>query len=261
MQNKCDRMMLDAHRGNSRYFPENTMPSFESALTLEIDMMETDVHMTKDGEIIVMHDEKVDRTTNDTGLIRDFTLEEIKGLDAGSWKDEKFKGTRVPTFAEFLELSRTRTDLTYIIELKDYPGIQGERAYECCDKTIALIEQYNMREHVVINSFSGELLEYVDKKYRHQYRIEGFFPISRMGEGLTRDPYDYMYSVCLFGSEGPVADKEHFDYALSRGVEPWVYYPDEDKELYKLSIEHGAVGLTANDPKKAHEILKELGVR
>lgn len=261
MQKEKHRVLLDAHRGNSRYFPENTMPSFKSALTLEIDMMETDVHMTKDGEIIVMHDENVDRTTNGIGAIRDFTLVEIKSLDAGSWKDKKFKGTQVPTFAEFLELAQTRKDLTYIIELKDYPKIQGERAYESCDKTIALIEDCNMADHIIINSFSGELLEYVDEKYQHKYRIEGFFPLSRMGEGLTKDPYEYMYSMCLFGEGNPVADKEHFDYAVSRGVEPWVYYPDENPEIYRLAIAYGAVGLTANDPQKAHEILKELGVR
>lgn len=261
MQKKNGRVRLDAHRGNSRYFPENTMPAFRSALTLEIDMMETDVHMTKDGEIIVMHDENIDRTTNGTGAVRDFTLAEIKALDAGSWKNERFRGTQVPTFAEFLELAQTRRDLTYIIEFKDYPQTQGERAYESCDKTIALIEKYNMADHVVLNSFSGVLLEYIDEKYHHKYRIEGFFPLSRMGEGLTRDPYEYLYSICLFDKEKTVADKEHFDYAHDRGVEPWVYYPDENPEIYRLAIEHGAVGLTANDPGKAHEILKELGVR
>ncbi len=261
MQKNNHRVLLDAHRGNSRYFPENTMPAFRSALTLEIDMMETDVHMTKDGEIIVMHDENVDRTTNGTGAIKDFTLAEIKALDAGAWKDEKFKGTQVPTFKEFLELAQTRKDLTYIIEFKDYPRVQGERAYESCDKTIALIEEYNMADHVILNSFSGELLEYLDEKYQHKYRIEGFFPLSHLGEGLAKDPYEYMYSICLFDKEKIVADKEHFDYAVSRGVQPWVYYPDENPEIYHLAIAHGAVGLTANDPQKAHEILKELGVR
>lgn len=261
MKNSNKHILLDAHRGNSRYFPENTMPSFKSALELEIDMMETDVHMTKDGEIIVMHDEHVDRTTNGTGAIRDFTLAQIKALDAGSWKDEKFKGTQVPTFREFLELALTRKDLTYIIEFKDYPGIMGERAYESCDKTIALIEEYNMSDNVILNSFSGEILECLEEKYKHKYRLEGFFPIERMGDKLTRDPYEYMYSMCLFGSENPVADKESFDYVIGRGVEPWVYYPNEDADIYRLSIERGAVGLTANDPKKAHEILKKLGAR
>ena len=206
------------------------------------------------------HD-KVDRTTNGTGPISDHTLAEIKALDAGVYKGDEFKGTRVPTFVEFLELASTRRDLTYIIEFKDYPDSHGERAYECCDKTIALIEAYNMADHVILNSFSGKILEYIDEKYDHKYRLEGFFPLDWMDDGMKRDPYDYMYSICLFDKEKTVADKEHFDYALSRGVEPWVYYPNEDPELYRRAALNGAAALTANDPQKAHEILKELGVR
>ena len=92
-----------AHRGNAAYFPENTMASFRSAAELKPDMIETDVHMTRDGELILMHDHTVDRTTNGTGLIREKTLAEMRALDAGSWKDETFRGEKVPTFREFLE--------------------------------------------------------------------------------------------------------------------------------------------------------------
>lgn len=69
-----NRVLVAAHRGNSRYYPENTMPAFESALTLDIDMIENDLHMTRDGQIIVMHDQKVDRTTDGTGKICSSTL-------------------------------------------------------------------------------------------------------------------------------------------------------------------------------------------
>ena len=90
-----NRVLVAAHRGNSRYYPENTMPAFESALTLDIDMIENDLHMTKDGQIIVMHDQKVDRTTDGTGDIRDMTLAELKELDAGAWKGKEFEGTKI----------------------------------------------------------------------------------------------------------------------------------------------------------------------
>lgn len=73
-----------AHRGNARYFPENTMASFRSAAVLHPDMIETDVHTTQDGELVLMHDHAVDRTTNGSGLIRELTLSEIRRLDAGS---------------------------------------------------------------------------------------------------------------------------------------------------------------------------------
>ena len=81
-----------AHRGNSRYFPENTMAAYRSAVEINADMIEVDVHMTKDGHLIMMHDHRVDRTTDGEGLIREKTLAEIKALDAGSWKGVQFKG-------------------------------------------------------------------------------------------------------------------------------------------------------------------------
>lgn len=90
-----------AHRGNAARFPENTMASFRSAAELHPDMVETDVHMTRDGELILMHDHTVDRTTNGTGLIREQTLAELKRLDAGSWKGDAFAASRSRPFGNF----------------------------------------------------------------------------------------------------------------------------------------------------------------
>ncbi len=255
------KVLVAAHRGDSKHFPENTIPAFESALALDIDMIETDLHMTKDGEIVLIHDHAAGRTTNGSGDIKDLTLAEIMALDAGSWKSDKFKGTKVPTFTDFLELVKDRKDMLFNIEFKDYPHLQGDRAYYSCDKAIAMMEEYGIAERSVINSFSGELLEYVDKKYEGKYKLHGYYPTELMGEGLTRDPYEYLYTICIFGGEKEVADKEHFDYAISRGVEPWVYLGEEKPDTYKSALERGAVLFTANDPQKAHEILKELGVR
>ena len=104
-----NEIAVAAHRGNSQYYPENTMAAYRSAIELEPDMIEMDVHMTMDGVLICMHDHTVDRTTDGTGLIREKTLAQILKLDAGSWKDPRFAGEKVPTFEEFLEL------------MKDYP--------------------------------------------------------------------------------------------------------------------------------------------
>ena len=87
-----NKIPVAAHRGNSKYFPENTLSAFRSAIELNVDMVETDLHMTADGVLILMHDHLVDRTTNGTGLIREKTLAEMRALDAGSWKGEEFAG-------------------------------------------------------------------------------------------------------------------------------------------------------------------------
>ncbi len=251
-------IQLSAHRGNSAFFPENTLVSFESALTLPIDMIEFDLHMTKDGQIIMMHDHKVDRTTNGTGMIRSLSLKEIKALDAGVWKGPQFKGTRVPTFEEFLEIMKTRPDIELCVELKDYPKDDAAWAFESADKSIELIERYGLTEQAVINSFSGELLEYVDEKYGHRYKLHGYYPLELLGGNLRRDPYDYLYCICLFGTkEAPIAPREAFDYAIARNVKPWVYYPDDSQQSYDISIAYGAEAITANDPKKALAYLQD----
>ena len=109
-----------AHRGNSILFPENTMPAYRSALELPIDQIEIDLHMTKDGRIVMIHDHTVDKTTNGTGLVRNMTATEIRALDAGSWKDKRFAGKKHYFYG-------TRAgDLEKLIPAlrRDYPHLQ-----------------------------------------------------------------------------------------------------------------------------------------
>lgn len=253
-------VLVSGHRGYAARYPENTLVSFEAALKLPVDMLEFDLHMTRDGEIIMMHDSKVDRTTDGTGLIRSFSLAEIKKLDAGLRKGEQFAGTRIPTFEEFLVFVRNRPDIGLCVELKDYPKDDAEWAFKSADKSIALIEKHGMADRCIINSFSAELLEYVDVKYDHRFRLHGFYPLDLMG-AKVRDPYDYLYCICLFGpKEAPVAPRSAFDYAVSRNVQPWVYYGDDSLASYDASIANGAVLITANDPDKALTYLRGKGL-
>lgn len=269
MDHYANAVRVAAHRGNSRYYPENTLIAFESALTLPVDMLEIDLHMTRDGHIILMHDHKVDRTTDHTGLIRDYTLEELRAMDAGSWKGEEFKGTRIPTFIEFLELLKDYPEMTVNVELKDYP-LEGENwpldvarawALESADKSLKLIEQYGMADRIWINCWSGELLETIDREYHHRYKLHGYFPFSLMHGEQSRDPYDYLHCVCLFGSsEAPVVDKAEFDRAKARGVEPWNYFSGDEIENYEGAIANGCMLLTCNDPAKALGYLQSRGL-
>ena len=81
--NSKDNIFVAAHRGWLQLFPENTMEAFRAAAGLGVDQIETDIHMTKDGELVIIHDHKLDRTTNGTGFVKDYTLAELKQLDAG----------------------------------------------------------------------------------------------------------------------------------------------------------------------------------
>ena len=92
---------LCAHRGANETHPENTLAAFKEAIRLGAHMIEFDVRMTKDKKLVIMHDKTVDRTTNGSGAVSDLTLNEIKKLDAGSWKDKKFAGEKVHIQRDF----------------------------------------------------------------------------------------------------------------------------------------------------------------
>ncbi|MBF6634501.1 MAG: glycerophosphodiester phosphodiesterase, partial [Planococcus sp. (in: Bacteria)] len=93
-------MKIYAHRGCSGAYPENTLVAFRAAAELPITGVEIDVHLTRDGEIVVIHDEKVNRTTNGKGYVKDKTLKELRELDCGSWYSEEWSGEKIPTLDE-----------------------------------------------------------------------------------------------------------------------------------------------------------------
>lgn len=262
MLTNSNSVLIAAHRGNSRFFPENTICAFESALKLPIDQLEIDLHLTRDEHLILMHDHLVDRTTDGHGLIREKTLKEMLALDAGIWKGEQFRGTRVPTFEEFIDLMRDYPDMTVNVELKDYPdGEDAAWARKSCDMALKMLEDAHMSDRIWINCWSGEMLEYVDREYGHRYKLHGYFPFNLMHGRWSRDPYEYLHCVCLFGTkEQPVVDKSEFDRAISRGVQPWCYFSNDSLESYDAAIANGCRLLTCNDPKRALEHLHSRGL-
>ena len=100
------RIQVLAHRGASAYAPENTLAAFRLAIEQRADWLELDVQQTKDGQLVVFHDLRMERTTNGSGALRDLTLEQVRQLDAGSWSAPGFAGERVPTFEEVVALAQ-----------------------------------------------------------------------------------------------------------------------------------------------------------
>jgi glycerophosphoryl diester phosphodiesterase len=134
-----------AHRGGADLAPENTMAAFRNALEIGVDWLEFDVQVTSDGELIVIHDETVDRTTNGSGEVGDLTLAEIRGLDAGN-------GEPPPTVQEVIALAKA-AGVRIFPEAKNahlYPGIE--------EKLLAAIAEAGYLEQTAIQSFSGETL-------------------------------------------------------------------------------------------------------
>jgi glycerophosphoryl diester phosphodiesterase len=106
-----------AHRGASGHSPENTLAAFERAVQLGAGFIETDLHLTRDAQFVAIHDATLERTTNGRGAVRDFTLAELRQLDAGMWFDREYMGQRIPTLDEVLEFAR-KNDVIFYLEVK-----------------------------------------------------------------------------------------------------------------------------------------------
>ncbi len=137
-----------AHRGFSGAYPENTMLAFRKAVEAGCDGIENDVHLTKDGELVIIHDERVDRTTNGTGFVADYTLAELKKLNAAVLFPE-FGVQEIPTLKEYFDYVKDLPIMTNI-ELKTgvdtYPGIE-QKVYD-------MIMTYGLKEKIIISSFN-----------------------------------------------------------------------------------------------------------
>lgn len=144
-----------AHRGASRYAPENTLPAFTLAAQQGADGVELDVHLSKDGELVVIHDETLDRTTDGTGPVQDYTLAQLQGFCADNHMPG-FADARIPTLRQVLARLKP-TGLRVNIELKTsilwYDGIE--------EKTLALVREMGMEDRVVYSSFNHYSIEKV----------------------------------------------------------------------------------------------------
>ena len=256
-------IFVAAHRGWCAAYPENTMLAFKKALEVGVDQIETDVRITADGELVLIHDATVDRTTNGTGKVCEKTLAELRELDAGIKKGEEFAGEKIPTFIEFMELVKDHPTLTLDLELKEYPTAGREAlAFEVCDRVLKIVDDYGFTDRIVINTFSGALQEYIQDKYGSKYRRHIYYPISNLG-AVKRDPYtDGAYCCCMFRtlySPINIATKAEFELMDSFGIEPWAGAGVKDMAGVDMAIERGATLITCNNPDVVLECLRERG--
>ena len=249
MINQTRKLSVAGHRGDPSHYPENTMCAFISSYEKGADMIETDVHLTKDLALILMHDHTVDRTTDGSGEIKDMTLEEIMKLNAGTPENP----ARVPLFEEFIEWA-SKTDLTINIEIKEYRGEGNqERCDFCIEKVMELVEMYGMADRILINSFDAYVLEYCYKKWGKKYMLHGFYPYGIMWN-VNMNPDEYLYCACIFDSE----NKECYDHLISAGIEPWIGAGVKEKKLLAQCTSLGAKLITTNDTADIIEKLKEI---
>lgn len=148
---KC---LVITHRGANRYAPQNTIPAFQRAVDIGTDGFETDVHITKDGHVVLCHNYTIDETSNGKGFISQMTLEELKSYDFGSYFSKKFADTKIPTLDEFLSFVE-KTDIQVLnIEIKS----PKENETAIVRETIRLVKEHGLFDKLLISSFDPKLL-------------------------------------------------------------------------------------------------------
>ncbi|MBO4219578.1 MAG: glycerophosphodiester phosphodiesterase [Clostridia bacterium] len=255
------RIMVAGHRGWPEIYPENTLDSFRAALKTGVDMIETDVRISADGEPVLIHDATLDRTTDGSGEVRAFTLAELRKLDAGSWKDRAFYLARIPVLSELFDLLEEYPEALVNIELKEAPEREDgwkSTAFGLCDRVVGDLLDRGLGERAVINSFSASVITYVKKKYGDAVRTHVYFPMDIMyGDG---EPYEGAYCACVNEPQSEGEIRAAREFSEKTGIRLWGGAFVHDEETLDKAAEYGVELVTVNNPKKILSIMRGKGL-
>ncbi len=217
-------MILTGHRGAAELEPENTRLSIQKAIDLGVDQVEIDVHLTRDQHLVVIHDATVDRTTDGQGAVADFTLVEIKRLDAG-------KGERIPTLQEVIDLVRGKVVLQ--IELK---------GPDTAEPVVRTVEQNNIENEVLLTSF-------VHERLREARQLN---PSLALGALWSNPPADACEQAIDMGAEAIHIQYQNIDAQLvqkahAHGLMIRAWNPDTVEEIQRV-IDLGVDAVGSNRP-------------
>src|SRR5699024_1270625 len=258
-------VLVIAHRGGRGLAPEGTLTAFDHAVSLGADVLEFDTHLTKDGHLVVIHDNTVDRTTNGTGKINEMTLEEVQDLDAGyQFTDEedeyvfRDQGVYIPTVEEVFQ---KYPNMRFLIELKDTNA--PEMYEEMIQELWHLIQNYQMEDNVMIGSFAHEINE------RFEEVSKGNIPIGAGEEevrdfatkhvarvnGLAASNVDSL-QLPTEGDGFDLTSKNIIQSAKARNISVY-YWTINDKETMNELIDKKVNGIMTDYPDLLIEVLEE----
>ena len=238
-QKEPEGFMIVAHRGASRAAPENTLAAMSKAIEFGADYAECDVFQIKDGEIVLFHDEEMERTTGKEGMIWDYTLAELKEMEAGSWFKEEFRGEPIPTLQEVIRFVRGKIKLN--IEIK----ISGNDP-DIAQKVVDIIRSEGIENECMITSFEKPVIEKV--KEIAPKMITGFIFDEEHPPDIFEGSWEY---VC---SKRNIVDEEFVQEAKRNGKKIFVWtvnYPAEMEKLISLGVD----GIITDVPDTLRKIL------
>lgn len=150
-----ENLQITAHRGIGETYPENTIPAFRAAAALPVYAIEFDAHLTRDGVLVVTHDDTIGRCSNGSGRVGDHTYRELRQLDFGSWKDSRFAGTRIPTLEETVHaILSVNPAMRMLMEVK-------EDDIACAEAMLDFIRKHDLFGQTMMTSFSPAVLTFL----------------------------------------------------------------------------------------------------
>ena len=237
-----------AHRGASSYSPENTFAAFDKALEYGVNHVELDVHFSRDGHIVVIHDDTLDRTTDGSGAVADRTLAELRGLDAGSWFGAEYSGERIRSLAEIFEEYKGR--LHFHVEIK-------ARAEGLASRTADMIRAHGLTRDVTVTSFWKPWLEEV-RSYAPELETGWLVPL---GQGSSWDDSIIEQSQALgLDQVCPRANITTPELVRTLHEKGFVIrcHGVYSEDLMRHAVDCGADGMTINFPDKLIEYVGGL---
>lgn len=238
-----------AHRGSSGTAPENTMSSLQDAIEVGAHMVEVDVQLTKDDQIVLMHDPGLARTTNGKGIVRSLSYADLKTLDAGSWFNSKYIGEHIPLLSEALQfLNNHKTCVN--IEIKP-----PQKDDDHITRLLAIVETviaHNMQNVTLFSSFHHESLYYIKKHYSNLYTAGIHLP------GDKRLPSEIASEI---GCNGFVCSLREITHAKAQDASKHdilmgVYTINDEHDFHKI-MKYNVPALVTNFPKKIQEYLQQ----
>ncbi len=230
-----DQVYNCAHRGASGHAPENTLAALKLAVALGADMAEIDVQQTADGQLVLFHDETLERTSTGTGLLAERTLTELRVLDAGSWFSQHCAGEKIPTLVE--AISAVRGCLSLNIELKADSSAPG-----MLDRLLATIADQDFADHCVVTSFDHALID--DLVSREPDFATGYI-VGR--EGLPVDAF--RSKVDVLSLEKSLIEEAELEFATAAGKAVHAWTVNDAEEMSRL-VALGVGGVITNYPDR-----------
>jgi glycerophosphoryl diester phosphodiesterase len=229
-----------AHRGASGEAPENTIISFQRAIAQGADVIETDARLSKDKEIVLIHDETVERTTDGRDKVSQLTLKEIKSLDAGSWFGKEFSGEKIPTLSEALEVIRGRTKLNIEFKGKDPLLVP---------KVTNFLKDEGFIKEAILSSFD---YSFIEEAKRLERRVTTGLLFATPAQRGTSFPYWKWADLIL--PRYNLVSEDLVKRAHSKSLKVIVWTVDEPEEIKRLS-DLRVDGIASNYPALLTEVL------